>query len=350
MENPDFKGTKYQQGELFGYNGYKEYVKHRDGYVCQNPKCKNIDKNNPKQPFYEKGIKLEVHHIIRRSMNGTDRVANLLSICTDCHTQANHEKGGDLYEIYLRRKNYINKYKAASQNNVIGSYFKDYNKRNPDNQYNIRYGFTTSKKRKIIGLEKSHSNDAFALAYPNKYFNEISIGVSELNKKITKLNTTMPIIDTNSKETGRRVLETFTDAKYMMNDGSILSGKQSGKMYKTITHTTTNKRGKKIKYTNYELISDKTLERVSSIKKGKKVYTTTRSTFPKNSICTAIIDGKKTVFVCGGKTGGRTYVLGVENKQTIAIKKCSVVNIANRKGLIINHDIKTYGKYKQFKK
>lgn len=349
MENPDFNGEDYQHGKLFGYNGYKEYVKHRDGYVCQNPKCKNIDKTNPKQPFYEKGIKLEVHHIIRRSKRGTDSVTNLLSICTDCHTQANHEVGGDLYNLYLKNRNKIKKYRAATQNNVVGSYFKDYNKRNPDNQFNIRYGFTTNKKRRQIGLDKSLSNDAFCVAYPNKYFTKINDGEFFLNKTVSKLKSTMPIIDTNSKETGRRQLETFFDAKYLMNNGEILTGKQSGKVYKTIKRERMGRKGKMVKYNMYELISDKTKERVSLVKKGRKQFSLEKKPFPKNTITTAVIDGKKEIIVSGGRTGSNIYSLN-HDKPTMAVKKYNVTEVTNRKGLIINYDTKTYDKYKQFKK
>jgi hypothetical protein len=44
INNPEIQGTEYQQGEQLGYANLTAYIRHRDGYKCQNPDCKNKSK------------------------------------------------------------------------------------------------------------------------------------------------------------------------------------------------------------------------------------------------------------------------------------------------------------------
>ena len=43
---------------------------------------------------------LNTHHIVYRSvMEDRDRADNLITVCTDCHTHENHQKGSNLLEV-----------------------------------------------------------------------------------------------------------------------------------------------------------------------------------------------------------------------------------------------------------
>ena len=114
LKDPSIDGVGYQQGELYGWENRRMYVFSRDEYTCQVCKRKR-DENG-------KGLKLHAHHIIYRSIGGSDRVDNLLTVCTDCHSYKNHQPGGELYE--LKEKSY-KKPKldlvAATQMNTIKS-------------------------------------------------------------------------------------------------------------------------------------------------------------------------------------------------------------------------------------
>ena len=44
IKNPDIKGEEYQQGEQLSFSNLRQYIFHRDGYKCQNPKCKSKTK------------------------------------------------------------------------------------------------------------------------------------------------------------------------------------------------------------------------------------------------------------------------------------------------------------------
>lgn len=44
IKNPGIEGKQYQEGEQLGYHNLTCYIRHRDGYKCQNPDCKGQSK------------------------------------------------------------------------------------------------------------------------------------------------------------------------------------------------------------------------------------------------------------------------------------------------------------------
>lgn len=145
MINPDINGVDYQHGQTYGFFDERYFVFARDNYTCQ--VCgKSKDKI------------LRIHHIIYRSNGGTDRVNNLIAVCTDCHTSANHKKGGILYKWQEENKK-VRQYKEPTFMNTLRKrIFVKY----PNAV--ITYGSETTPKRKDIGLEKTHYNDAIVIS------------------------------------------------------------------------------------------------------------------------------------------------------------------------------------------
>ena len=154
MKNPSISGKEYQEGDMLGFWNVREYVLHRDGHKCQNPDCKYKDKD-------KKQI-LKVHHIIYRSKGGTDRPENLITLCSKCHTPANHKKGKFLYDWCMNGKE-VRGFKDATFMSIIRWYLVDELKSKYDNVF-ITYGYITKNHRIKHGIEKSHLNDAFAIA------------------------------------------------------------------------------------------------------------------------------------------------------------------------------------------
>ena len=142
--NPNIKSTEYQQGKTYGFYDVRYYVFARDNYTCQVCK-KNKDKI------------LNTHHIIYKSKGGTDRHNNLITVCTDCHTSENHKKGNILYK-WMEEKKKVRQYKEPTFMNIIRK--RIYQKYL---DANIVYGSWTTPKRKELGLEKTHYNDAIAI-------------------------------------------------------------------------------------------------------------------------------------------------------------------------------------------
>lgn len=144
MINPKIKGIDYQKGQTYGYHDIRYFVFARDSYTCQ--ACKKKDKI------------LQTHHIKYVSKGGSNRADNLITVCTDCHTSQNHKEGGVLYDWMIKNKK-VKTYKEATFMNIIRQrIFSKY----PN--ASITYGSVTTPKRKELGLEKTHYNDAIAIS------------------------------------------------------------------------------------------------------------------------------------------------------------------------------------------
>ena len=144
MINPNIKSVEYQQGQCAGYYDVRYFVFDRDNYTCQ--VCgKSKDKI------------LHTHHILYKSLGGTDRADNLITVCAECHTSKNHKDGGILYK-WMQEGKKVKQYKEATFMNILR--VRTY-KRYPNAI--ITYGSITTSKRKELGLEKTHYNDAIAI-------------------------------------------------------------------------------------------------------------------------------------------------------------------------------------------
>lgn len=145
MINPEINGVDYQHGQTYGFFEERYFVFARDNYTCQ---CCGKSKDKI----------LQTHHIIYRSNGGTDRVDNLITVCTDCHTSKNHQKGGILYKWQEQHKK-VKQYKEPPFMNAIR---KRIFARYPN--AHTTYGSETPPHRKELGLEKTHYNDAITIS------------------------------------------------------------------------------------------------------------------------------------------------------------------------------------------
>ncbi|MCF8012611.1 MAG: HNH endonuclease, partial [Clostridiales bacterium] len=96
VKNPGIEGEQYQQGEQYGYWNLREYILHRDNHECQNPDCKNKSKH----PV------LQIHHIGYWKGDYSDRPGNLITLCSKCHTTANHKQGRLLWRWEPKLKSF----------------------------------------------------------------------------------------------------------------------------------------------------------------------------------------------------------------------------------------------------
>ena len=144
MINHSINGAEYQQGQCAGYYDVRYFVFDRDNYTCQ--VCGK-----------SKGKVLHTHHIRYKSLGGTDRADNLITVCTECHTGKNHKESGILYR-WMQEGKKVKQYKEATFMNILRA--RTY-KRYPNAI--ITYGSITTPKRKELGLTKTHYNDAIAI-------------------------------------------------------------------------------------------------------------------------------------------------------------------------------------------
>ena len=170
MINPDISGVDYQNGQTFGYYNTRYFVLARDNYRCQ--VCKKTGKI------------LNTHHIIYLSNGGSNKADNLITVCTDCHTSKNHKKGGILYDWQNKNKKTKSFKEGPFMNTLRMKIFSKYP------EVTITYGSITTPRRKELGLEKTHFNDAIAISEINKDFKDVetSFYIKQFRKKKRSLH------------------------------------------------------------------------------------------------------------------------------------------------------------------
>lgn len=145
IKNEDIAGKQYQEGEQMGYANVKAYVKARDNYTCW--AC-GAHKS------------LHVHHIIQRKDGGSDRPANLITLCESCHE--NHHNGKHPLTIpFPEDKGFRSATEMSTMRWFLLNRLKAVHPTIPVEQ---TYGYITNWNRNTLKMEKSHANDAFCIA------------------------------------------------------------------------------------------------------------------------------------------------------------------------------------------
>jgi hypothetical protein len=141
--NPGIQGVEYQQGTMYGYQNVRAYLMAREKGLCEH--CGKDFKSNPSH----------IHHRKPRSQDGSNRLSNLMLLHKICHIDIHK----DVKLLKKYRKASVKSYKDSTFMSIIRKRFwKDI----PDLQ--VTYGYITWVNRNTLGLEKSHSNDAFVIA------------------------------------------------------------------------------------------------------------------------------------------------------------------------------------------
>lgn len=187
-------GEGYQRGPQYGMDSLRKAIFYRDGYKCQ--VCGKSAND---------GAILRAHHLGYRKGDHSDRSGNLITVCTRCHTAANHRPGGKLYDLEARTKPLKG---AAFMNAVRWQMLGELKERHPDVDWHMTYGAATQEARNVLGLAKTHTNDAYAMGG----FHPAHRAHPEHYRKLRR----------NS-----RVLEKFYDAKYVdIRDGKTKTGSE----------------------------------------------------------------------------------------------------------------------------
>jgi len=138
IKNPETGGKQYQEGEQKGFWNTREYILHRDNHKCCHCKGKSND------------TVLNVHHLESRKIGG-DRPENLITLCKTCHDT--YHNGG----IKLKAKP-SKGFKAETFMTMVRWRLVE------QLSCSYTYGYVTKHNRTLIGLPKSHANDAFVIA------------------------------------------------------------------------------------------------------------------------------------------------------------------------------------------
>ena len=139
LNNSEISGTKYQQGDMYGYQNARSFLMFREKGLCQ--LCRKE---------FTKGNSSHIHHCKQRKDSGSNSVKNLALLHEKCHEKL-HKKGLELKSP--------KSYKDSAFMNIIKNRFiKDIP------EVNLTYGYITFTNRNNIHLEKTHYNDAFVIA------------------------------------------------------------------------------------------------------------------------------------------------------------------------------------------
>ena len=158
MEKPWLQEHKwaYQKGVNYGYTNAREHTLVRDNYTCQ---CCG-----------KKNCRVEVHHLIPRSRGGSDKLANLVTLCTDCHHLAHSSEE----QLLAFQKKFGKKAKGmlryATQMSIIRSMLL---KKYPDAIETN--GFVTKANRENLELTKDHYIDACVIASGGLEFKQLDV-------------------------------------------------------------------------------------------------------------------------------------------------------------------------------
>lgn len=225
-------GVDYQQGEMYGFENVKQYVRERDKYTCQICKADTI----------KKGTGLEVHHIIPRSHGGSNKPSNLISLCKKCHNKVHSNNNDNKYFRELQKRKINDTYKDATFMNT--SRWRIYETIGSECPTYISYGYITSLNRKTNNLPKFHYVDAACI------------------KKFTYKTLTKSIYLVEQKRCNDRCMSTFWDAKYIdSRDGKEKKGSELS--YKRLPSATSKRTTRK------EDVENDRIYRQKKTKKGE---------------------------------------------------------------------------------
>ena len=274
------EGIDYQRGEQHGYATLREAVFARDDY-----KCICCGKSAIKD-----GVKLRIHHIGYLSGDRSNRMANLGSVCENCHTSKNHKPGGKLYNLKPKLKTFKG---AAFMTTVRYSMVKKLKVMTPNVDIRVTYGAATKLARRVLNIKKTHSNDAYCMGeFHPKHRSDF-----KHYKKCRRNN---------------RVLSKFYDAKYRdLRDGSVKTGSQlsCGRTNRKISRHTK---------------LDERIYRAHKISKGR--VSTRRQHYSLRPGDKVLYDGK-IYFVKGIQSNGTSVKL--TNGKAYSLKKVRVLRHCN---------------------
>ena len=190
------QGVEYQHGPRFGFDNTREAVLFRDGHKCLICNASGLGDN---------GVPLVMHHVFYWRGDHTDRMGGLVTLCTNCHTPANHQKGGILWGFEPE----------LSSDSMAGAAFMSVARwrfverlRDSGIPVHIAYGAAAKRERLSRNIEKTHANDAYCIGQYRPRHRSPEVAVCK-------------------KRRNDRKLEKFYDAQYKdTRDGKKKSGKE----------------------------------------------------------------------------------------------------------------------------
>ena len=150
MQHPEISGLDYQQGELQGYL-LREYLLEKWQRQCAYCGAQEVP--------------LEVEHIVPRSRGGSNRVSNLTLACHPCNVRKGKQTAAEFGYPTIQAQARATLKDAAHVSTLKTTVIQGLQELFGTDQITMSYGYETKYKRiQVLGLPKSHTNDAVAIA------------------------------------------------------------------------------------------------------------------------------------------------------------------------------------------
>jgi hypothetical protein len=150
LQNPEIAGVQYQQGQLAGYE-LREYVLRKWHRRCAYCGAEQVP--------------LQIEHVIPKSRGGTDRASNLALACAPCNVRKGKRTAAEFGFPQVQAQARRPLTDAAHVSSVKTAVVQQLSRIFGAAQVTITYGYETKYKRiQGLGLPKSHTNDAIAIA------------------------------------------------------------------------------------------------------------------------------------------------------------------------------------------
>lgn len=163
IKNQKLNGIEHSEGPQKNFRNVREYCLHRDGHACRS--CGMSAKD---------GIILKIHHLESRRTGGSSP-DNLITLCSACHNE--YHAGNLTLTSAAPRKTF----RAEAFMTMV--WLKLTNLLS-----GVRcYGHETKFKRLLLGLAKTHANDAFVIAGGSTHSRSRQYLVKQVRKQNRKL-------------------------------------------------------------------------------------------------------------------------------------------------------------------
>lgn len=150
LQTPEITNLQYQQGELQGYL-LREYVLEKWQRTCAYCGVR--------------GVPLELEHIVPKSRLGSNRVSNLTLACRPCNERKGQQTAAEFGFPEIQAQARVPLKDAAHVSAIKTSVLQQLRELFGTTGVSVTYGYETKYKRiQVLGLPKSHANDAVAIA------------------------------------------------------------------------------------------------------------------------------------------------------------------------------------------
>lgn len=138
----------YQDGPMKGYASDKEVINAIQGGKCLLCGGRPIE---------------AVHHLWKRSRNGSDTLANKAGLCRECHELV-HKDAAAMGQLRKIRAGMPKQYAGTSVLNQIIPYLAEVLPAMAGGNFYAVDGWNTAKAREVLGAPKEHYEDAYCIA------------------------------------------------------------------------------------------------------------------------------------------------------------------------------------------